>query len=300
MIKDKVLIVDDSYLEVQVIKDMLEENYEVYYSMSGEGIEDIIISQKIDLVLLDIIMPQTDGFIVCKKLKENNLTQNIPVIFLTAKSDFLDELIGLELGAVDYLIKPIHPLLVRARIKNHIIMKRQQDALKRISFIDGLTGIANRRHFDEVLEKEWKLAVRNSSIVTVLLIDIDFFKKYNDFYGHLQGDDCLKLVAQAIKDSATKTADLVARYGGEEFVILLPETDAIGAIKVANSIRQNIQNLDIPHEKSLIDRQVTVSIGIATTRSSAYKSSKQLLDLSDQALYQAKKNGRNTISIKKV
>lgn len=300
MIKDKVLIVDDSYLEVHVIKDMLEENYEVYYSMSGEGIDDIIISKKIDLILLDVIMPQTDGFKICKKLKENHLTQNIPVIFLTAKSSFLDELIGLELGAVDYLIKPIHPLLVRARVRNHIIMKRQQDTLKRISFIDGLTGIANRRNFDEVLEKEWQLALRNNSIISALLIDIDFFKKYNDFYGHLQGDDCLKIVAQAIKDSATKSADLVARYGGEEFVILLPETDTIGAIKVANSIRQNIQNLDIPHEKSLIDCHVTVSIGIATARASDYKSSKQLLDLSDQALYQAKKNGRNTISIKKL
>lgn len=178
-------------------------------------------------------------------------------------------------------------------------LKKVNEKLKMLSVIDGLTQIPNRRRFDEYLESEWKRHYRDKDKISVVLSDIDFFKLYNDNYGHQAGDDCLKKVAQAIQDSAHRSADLAARYGGEEFVLVLPRTDAGGAMAVAEKVRINVMNLEIAHEKSKVNDHVTLSLGVATMVPGKDNSAEDLVALSDQALYEAKENGRNQSISKK-
>lgn len=210
----KLLIVDDAPINIQLLNDVLKDDVRVFFATNGSDALKIASTTIPDLILLDIMMPEMDGYEVCRKLKTDPLLRDIPVIFITAKSQQEDEATGLELGAVDYITKPFSPGIVRLRVRNHLELKRQRDLLGRLSFLDGLTGLPNRRGFDEFLSREWRRAVRNKSHISIVMIDIDKFKDYNDSYGHLAGDDCLKKVAAILENSLDRAADFVARYGG--------------------------------------------------------------------------------------
>ena len=177
-----------------------------------------------DLILLDVMMPQLDGYEICRRLKSEESTQNIPVIFVTVRDAVEDEARGLELGAIDYVTKPFNMPIVRARVRNHIELKRRGDDLEALSCLDGLTSIPNRRRFDEVLALEWRRSLRAETWLSLMMMDIDQFKAYNDHYGHPAGDSCIKQVARAIAGCLTRAGDFVARYGGEEFCAVLPES----------------------------------------------------------------------------
>ncbi|RQD61862.1 MAG: PleD family two-component system response regulator [Desulfonatronovibrio sp. MSAO_Bac4] len=293
--RPKILVVDDTPTNIQVLAEILGQEYEIFFALNGpEGLA-MAEAQQPDIILLDIMMPKMDGFEVCLKLKKNPLTKNIPVIFITALNMEEDEARGLELGAVDYITKPIRPSVVRARVKNHVELKRYRDYLENISMKDGLTGVPNRRRMDEYLEQEWKRSKRKNKPISLLMLDIDHFKLYNDNYGHSEGDECLKKVASAIEESLSRPADMTARFGGEEFVCILPETDESGAKLIAQRVQENIKKMSIPHEYSPVDSLITLSIGIATTIPDESASQQELLKNADQMLYQAKNSGRNQI-----
>jgi len=241
------------------------------------------------------MMPEMDGFTVIKHLKEIPSTSDIPVIFVTAMEDTSNETHGLELGAVDYITKPIIPVIVKARVKNHLELKRHRDFFRRLSTLDGLTGIANRRHFDESLLREWNLSLQTKIPISLLLIDIDFFKQYNDFYGHLAGDKCLRTLASNLEDSVSDINALVARYGGEEFVILLPGLKLEAAQAIAQKCIDNIAQMNIKHEASTVSDKVTISIGAASVFADPDLNTDSIIRDADNKLYQAKEQGRNKI-----
>lgn len=294
-IVQNILIVDDTRLNIKIMTDILSEDYNIFYATSGKEAIEIAMSQNIDLILLDIIMPEMDGYEVCKRLKNDQQTQRIPLIFITAMTNIEDETKGLEMGAIDYIFKPVSAPILKARVKNHLELKKYRDILEKQSFIDGLTGIANRRYFDEVFEKEWRRALRIGEKLSVVFIDIDFFKKYNDYYGHLTGDDCLRQVGRSLKSSLQRAGDLVARYGGEEFVIVLPGTSQADAIQVGEKVRKDIEDLKVAHASSDVSKYITVSVGTATVIPEKNMIPASLVEQADKALYQAKKNGRNRV-----
>jgi diguanylate cyclase (GGDEF)-like protein len=230
---------------------------------------------------------------VCDELKTNVQTRNIPIIFITAMDEMEDEARGLELGAIDYITKPFSPQIVKARVRNHLELKLFRDRLMELSMIDGLTSIPNRRQFDRVISKEWQRALRKQTSVSLILLDIDFFKQYNDCYGHLKGDDSLKQVASALLNELHRPTDLVARYGGEEFVIVLPDTSPDGAIHVAQRIIERLAEINIEHQKSTVANYLTMSMGIASLPPSNENSVLDFIESADKALYRAKQNGRN-------
>ena len=293
--KPKLLIVDDQPINIQVLHQIFAPDHQVFMATSGEQAVQLCASKLPDLVLLDIMMPGMDGYAVCQRLKQDPLTQNIPIIFVTATHDDTAEAHGLDAGAVDFITKPINPKIVRARVKTHITLKTQADLLRSWAYMDGLTGVHNRRHFDEQLAIEWGRALRAQAPLSVLLLDVDFFKRYNDRYGHQAGDDCLRRVASAIKTSMKRPGDHVARYGGEEFVCMLPETDLAAALGVAEHIRNTISNLAIAHVDSTAAPWVTVSIGACSKPPKAVGSAKALVKQADEQLYAAKASGRNRV-----
>jgi diguanylate cyclase (GGDEF)-like protein len=293
--KQIVLIVDDIYFNAKFIEDILKDDYLVVIVASGKECLDYVEHKKVDIILLDIVMPEMDGYEVCQKLKANSATKKIPVVFLSVKGEIEDETKGLELGAIDYIIKPASISIIKARIKNHLAVKKYNDVLEKLSFVDELTGLFNRRYLDAVLKKEWQCALRTGEILSVLLIDIDFFKGFNDCYGHLKGDKCLQKVATVLKNSVLRSSDIVTRYGGEEFIIILPSTSQNGAIKVANRLQEQLALLKIVHQGSNISEYVTVSIGITSVISKDFIDEKGILEKADFALYQAKKQGRNRV-----
>lgn len=291
-----ILVVDDTPTNIQVLAEVLRTDYRVRVAGSGKAAFDIIAKLGApDLILLDVMMPDMDGYEVCRRLKEEPNTKNIPVIFVTAKSYVADEEYGLRLGAVDYIGKPFYLPIVMARVRNHISLKMKTDLLESEAMLDGLTNIPNRRRFDEALESEWKRAQRSGIALSLIMLDIDFFKRYNDNYGHGAGDECLKKVAASLVDAIDRPSDLVARYGGEEFVALLPRTDAEGARIIAERIRIKVENMGLPHQYSDVFGNVTVSIGYACVLPSAEASQVELLRLTDERLYEAKGSGRNRV-----
>ena len=294
--KPTVLIVDDVSVNLALMSAILENDCRTICSDDSAQVLSLALEHQPDLILLDIMMPGMNGFEVCERLKANPNTSRIPVIFLTSLTEEEDEERGLSLGAIDYITKPFSVPIVRARVRNHLEMQRQRDILERLSSIDGLTGISNRRAFDQALEREWLRALRHESPLSLLLIDVDLFKQFNDGYGHIAGDDCLKVIARTVADQAGRTADLVARYGGEEFACILPDTCRGGAIRVAEKIRQAVAALHIPHAFSNVASEVTVSIGGATTHPSKRLGLAELVQRADAQLYESKKSGRNRIS----
>ena len=241
------------------------------------------------------MLPEINGYDVCRRLKSEKSTSSIPIIFITAKRAEQDETKGLELGAVDYITKPFTLPIVKARVKTHMELKQHRDILETLSTRDALTNIPNRRRLDDFLEMEWMRAIRDQSTISLVIIDIDYFKSYNDRYGHNAGDLCLKRVAKVLMNSLKRPTDLVARYGGEEFVAVLPDTEAKGARFLAELMRKEVKALAIPHEPSTVDDYVTISIGGASIIPSRDSKPERLLELADEQLYEAKNAGRNQI-----
>jgi len=290
-----ILLVDDAPTNIQILNETLKDEYQLFFATNGRDAIRITKESMPDLILLDVIMPEMDGYEVCRILKADHLLQNIPIIFITAMNQQEDEAIGLELGALDYITKPFNPVIVKLRVRNQIELKRQRDLLARLSHLDGLTEIANRRSLNEALEREWRRGSRSQKPISLLMIDIDYFKMYNDSCGHLAGDDCLRLVAQGLKGALGRAADFIGRYGGEEFLAILPETDESGALVVATLMQKHISGVDIPHPTSPLGGRITLSIGIATATGKREQNCECLLNAADKALYQAKQEGRNRI-----
>ncbi len=293
--KQRVLIVEDVRLNAQILVNVLQEEYDVAVAYNGIEALEMIKEQMPDLILLDIIMPEMDGYAVCEQLQSDPKTRDIPILFLTALEGDQNEAYGLELGAMDYIRKPFNMPIVRAKIRNHLELKRYKDLLKRDSRIDGLTRVPNRRRFDEAFLEERLRAKRSKTPLSVLMIDLDLFKSYNDTYGHLQGDDVLKLVAKTLYRNLQRPGDLLARWGGEEFVALLPETDRDGAKNVAEKLRVAVAQLEIEHESSAVAPFVTISVGVATSLLEKPKTYDKLLHWADEAVYRAKHLGRNRV-----
>ena len=291
-----VLIVDDAHLNVRILAQSLESLYRIKVANNGEEALKIALREQPDLILLDIMMPKMDGFEVCRKLKENTSTRKIPVIFVTTLNAEADEEQGLNLGAIDYITKPFVIPIVKARIRNHIHLKLQADLLESMSLLDALTLIPNRRRFDQALTTEWKRAIRDKTPISLIMIDIDHFKQFNDHYGHGAGDICLQRVAATLAKMIVRPSDLIARYGGEEFVVILPDTSQQAALKVAERLRESIEHLALPHTYSEAATVVTISVGVATQiETQEYFSPKTLNDAADHALYRAKEGGRNRV-----
>ncbi|MEO5377284.1 MAG: diguanylate cyclase [Magnetococcus sp. DMHC-6] len=299
-IKDKqpkILIVDDEKINIDILVGLLRPYYQIVAAKDGEQAFKRIEKEPLpDLILLDIMMPGMDGYEVCRKIKDSITTRHIPVIFITCKSEEQDEAKGFESGAVDYITKPFSPLITLARVKTHIQLKYRGDMLERLAILDGLTGIPNRRRFNQFLDYEWERSMRYQHPFSLILMDIDHFKLYNDHYGHQEGDVCLKRVAKAISEAMPRTVDLAARYGGEEFACILPETGKNGGWAAANRILEAVRALKIPHAQSKISDHVTISIGITSVIPTAKERSLDLIKMADKALYNSKQNGRNQVS----
>lgn len=289
-----ILVVDDAPENLRVLSAVLKDQYRIKVATNGERALALAASDDPpDLILLDVVMPGMDGYEVCKRLKSDPKTAAIPVLFVSSRDEEEDEARGLDAGGIDYIVKPVRPSIVQARVKNHIELKRSRDLLERLTTVDHLTGISNRRRYDEYLELECRRATRDGEPLSLIAIDIDHFKAYNDHYGHPEGDACLIAVAQALAATVTRPTDVVARCGGEEFACILPGTDASGAAGLAEQMRQAVASLELPHQGSAPHGCVTISLGVATWVPEPGQSPQLLADAADRALYQAKADGRN-------
>lgn len=289
----QVLIVDDEPANIQVLAEALT-GYELSFATSATRALELAMEQAPDLILLDVLMPGMDGFDALRWLKAEARTQHIPVIFVTSMTDIEDEERGFAFGAVDYIQKPISPAIVRARVRTHIELKRQRDLLEEHAALDGLTGIANRRRFDQELRRSWHAAQRSGLPLTLMLLDVDQFKRYNDFYGHSPGDECLRRVAAALHGAFSRGEDLAARYGGEEFALLLGDAD--GASQARRAL-EAVAALQIPHARSDSGVIVSVSIGAVTTLAAPGTSADAAMALADSLLYAAKSAGRDRAEV---
>ena len=320
--KEYILVVDDTPPNLQLLLTMLtRKGYQVCGVRDGDTALSNINDKLPDLVLLDINMPNMNGFQVCQEIKKSDRTRSVPVIFISARDEVLDKVQAFAVGGVDYITKPFQIAEVLARVENQLTLRRLQKQLQdqneilkqeihnrlivetmlkeanvqleRLVNIDGLTQLANRRCFDDYLMQEWQRLAREKQPLSLIMCDIDFFKNYNDTYGHVAGDDCLKQVSTMIKTTINRPADLAARYGGEEFVIVLPNTDIEGGIQIANNLRQKLAELSIPHEDSRVSEFVTLSMGVTCMIPILDSPPSVLLTSADYALYRAKELGRN-------
>lgn len=296
MTKATILIVDDEISNIEIMNAVLEDDYDVCFATSGQEALEVARAAQPDLVLLDVLMPGIDGFEVCRQLKADALLADIPVIFTTGLGDAEDEMRGLSLGAIDYVTKPIQPATLRARVGNHVELKWLRDRLASMAVTDALTGLSNRRHLESALQAEAARLARTGEWLSVIMLDIDFFKQFNDTYGHPAGDRCIMMVASALTRAVKRASDLSARYGGEEFACILPSADPEGAELVAQEIMLQVQSLNIPHERSQVSPFITVSIGIASARCLPGMTADQWVAEADQQLYASKRKGRNRIS----
>lgn len=294
--KPKILAADDTPSNIALLGLLLGEEHEVLFATNGREAVERAHDEHPDLILLDALMPEMDGFEACAALKASPVTAEIPIIFITAVDDEAEEVRALQLGAHDFISKPIRPAIVRARVRNCLELKRQRDALSVLSATDPLTAVANRRRLDEFLELEWRRLSRSRRPVSVVMVDVDHFKAFNDAVGHVAGDECLRRVAATIQEAVRRPGDLVARYGGEEFACVLSETDAAGAERVAARISQDILALAIPHPSAVPASVVTVSAGVASALPPA-GGPEALVAAADRALYAAKAAGRNRVCV---
>lgn len=286
--KPYILIVDDVPANIQTLADVLKDKYRIKVVTDGYRCLELARQEpQPDLILLDIEMPGISGFEVCKQLKKDALTQHIPVIFVTANDQEEDEEKGLHIGAVDYITKPIRPVIVAARVDTHITLKIQRDLLTRMATHDQLTGLYNRHFLMETASKKIAYAQRHHSSISLLILDIDHFKKTNDNYGHPFGDRVLQEIGALLK-KFSRMEDIVTRFGGEEFVILFDACPLQNALDKAEQLREQIAQLKPDGHK------ITVSIGL-TEITSEQDSLEQMIKRADQALYQAKKQGRNRV-----
>lgn len=289
----RILVVDDAMENIQILHAALQEEQEVLFALDGERALALARSQRPDLILVDAMMPGMDGYAVCAALRAAPETRDIPVIFVTALKTPEDETRALGAGAADFITKPVNAAVVRARVRTQLTVKRQADALRALTLTDPLTGVANRRAFDERLEAEWRRCARAGLPVALILADVDHFKAYNDHYGHQGGDACLVQVGAALRRAAGRTHDLVTRYGGEEFAILLPQLNALGAEGVARRLQDELARLDIAHAASPTAPRLTVSMGLASLVPRDAQGADTLVARADVLLYEAKAGGRN-------
>ena len=293
--KPLVLVVEDDVATQTLLAAVIGRDCVVQVVGDGKSALAFVASRAPDLVLLDVGLPDIGGFDVCRTMKSNARMAAVPVIFLTSLSSPKDEVEGLEAGGIDYITKPINPPILRARVHNHLELKRHRDALERMARIDGLTGLANRRTFDDLFGREWRRLARIRQPLSVIMMDVDHFKQFNDTYGHGGGDECLKQVATAAQGALQRPADVVARYGGEEFVAILPDTTLPGATAVAEGIRAAVAALAIPHAGSKVADHVTLSLGVASIVPAPEGNPETLLEAADGQLYAAKSGGRNCV-----
>ncbi|MCC6913436.1 MAG: diguanylate cyclase [Rhodospirillaceae bacterium] len=291
--RPSVLIVEDEAALQALLRAVLGSEWNIKTAANGKTALDLAGEFVPDIVLLDIGLPDLDGLEVCRQLKSDPRLEHVPVIFLTARTSGEDEIDGLQAGGNDYIAKPINPAVLKARIRTHLELKQNRDELLRLARTDGLTGLYNRRSFDDLLNREWRRLARTGEPLSVIMIDVDHFKLYNDTYGHGGGDLCLQRVARASESALQRPADVVARYGGEEFVALLPETKLEGAMAVAEAIRAAVAVLEIPHKASQTAPHITLSLGAACTIPQPDQNPAGLLAAADKQLYAAKSEGRN-------
>jgi diguanylate cyclase (GGDEF)-like protein len=296
----KLLIVDDNKQNIEILMELFRSDYKIAAARNAQRALKVAVSDSPpDIILSDILMPEMDGYEFCIKIKEDPRTKHIPVIFITAVSEIMDENRGFALGAVDYITKPFHPPMVKARVKLHLNLKRKQELLEKYAFIDALTEIPNRRRFNEVMEKEWQRASRSGYPISLMFIDIDHFKDYNDTYGHGKGDECLHRVAAVMDRTLRRAGDFMGRYGGEEFAVVLPDTRSEKAVEIAENIQKAVDDIAIAHGTSPVAPHVTISIGIATVTPNEKDTSftpKDLIDAADKKVYEAKSLGRHKIA----
>ncbi|WP_342130685.1 diguanylate cyclase domain-containing protein [Hydrogenophaga sp. OTU3427] len=288
----RLLVVDDQAIQIQVLYRALSPDCQVLMATSGEAALRLCHERLPDLVLLDVEMPDMDGFELLRQLKADPVTREVPVIFVTGHTSDDVESRCLEAGGVDYISKPINPRVVRSRVKTHLMLKFQSDLLRDMVFVDPLTNSYNRRYFDQRLAVEWARARRSGKPLSMLMIDVDHFKAYNDHYGHPAGDEALRNVVRAITRHLQRPGDTVARYGGEEFACLLPETDHAAALTLAERLEQRVREQALPHAQSSVAPIITISVGVSTHRTPFDGNAQALVDAADGALYEAKREGR--------
>lgn len=308
----RILIVDDDPGTIRLLGQILKDLGKVYFTT--QSIEALTLAQSVspDIILLDIEMPGLSGLEVCEQIKNNPNFEDVPVLFVTSNVDVDVEARALTGGAIDFIHKPPAAALVKARVRNYLALKQKTDQLKMLSMLDGLTGVSNRRAFDKTLAEEWRRAVRMGHSLSLIMLDVDHFKRFNDAYGHQAGDDCLRAVAKAIAENVQRPGEMTARYGGEEFACLLPNCSLEQAIALAEIVRRNVEALAIPHSTSDVCAFVSISSGVAhfaapkhpcdqfTNNSelvleAMHLNADHLVKAADEALYRAKKNGRNRI-----
>jgi len=297
--KATILIVDDMPINIQLLSEILAAEYTLKAVTNGQRALDLVKKDpSIDLILLDVVMPDIDGYQICRELKNHPETNKIPIIFVTAKKDVNDEEYGFNLGAVDYISKPFHPIIVKVRIRNQITLKLRSDMLEELALIDGLTQIYNRRYLDNKLPMLFEQSLSQSIPFSIAMIDVDYFKNYNDNYGHGKGDMCLMEVTKSIKESLEGFEDaLFARYGGEEFSIVFSGYVHEQIAALLQRIIKAVEDVQIEHDYSLVSKFVTISIGFSGLTSPTNKDSfAKVLLTADKALYQAKSKGRNQLA----
>ena len=292
--KFTILIADDEKSNLDILGDILSPMYHLFISRSGGRAIELAVAHIPDLILLDVLMPDMSGFEVIAKLKASDATSRIPVIFITGLTSVEDEEKGFFLGAVDYIAKPFNKSIVKARVNTHIKIVDQMRTIEELGLIDALTKIANRRGFENRLNVEWSRAVRDKTLLSLLIMDIDKFKNYNDTYGHQQGDVALKSLAETASKALLRSVDFAARWGGEEFVVLLPGADFSGALAVAERIRKNMEDAVILTDDGVVTG-ITVSIGVNSIVPGQGCSAEDFIRKADQALYTAKETGRNKV-----
>lgn len=292
---EKILIIDNSPIDQRILKDILKDRYETL--TAAEGIEGIAKAREFSpvLILLDMFMPNMDSFTVLLKLRTIPETKNIPIIITTSTGSAEIEEKGIMLGAVDYFTKPFNPGIIRARVKTHVELYILRKKIEELALIDDLTCIPNRRSYKERVRFEWAHSMRNRSPLSLIILDVDCFKQYNDHYGHAKGDEVLRLVAMEAEHSLARRTDFISRYGGEEFVVVLPDTSREGGNNVAEKILHAVKRLKIPHVASLTSDIVTVSMGGATFIPDEEGSPDELFNIADKMLYKVKNGGRNSV-----
>ena len=294
--RPKVLIADDQPINVRALHALFKDDCDVFMATSGAQTIELCHKVMPDLILLDVVMDGMDGHEVCRRLKANPLTHTIPIIFVTAQTNEADEEYGLSLGAVDFITKPVKPAIVRARVRAHLSLKMQGDVLRSIALVDGLTGVGNRRKFEEDFDASWRHCLRESAPLSLVMVDVDYFKRYNDRYGHQAGDRCLQTVAKRLTETLRRPYDTVGRYGGEEFACLLPNTPLEAATRLAMRMEEAVRALKLEHLDSGCAETVTISAGVATLLPTDDSQPSELIDAADRQLYEAKHAGRGRVA----
>lgn len=291
---DKILIVDDSLLQATQLKAIIDDKYDVAIAQTAEDGLRRASDEDFSLILLDVVMPEMDGFTLLKKLQEEIITQSIPVILITSLADAVNEQHGLVLGAVDYITKPYIPLIVKARVNTHVKLYRYRRQIEEQSMTDQLTGVANRRRYDRYSLTKWTEAARLQVPFSISMFDIDHFKTYNDTFGHPAGDKVIAAIAKTISSYLKRSTDFVARYGGEEFVAVSMGDPGKKLFEHFQKIRQAVEDLHIPHNPT-VSEWVTVSVGGVTVVPETRDTYDVYLKIADTMLYDAKKHGRNRV-----